>query len=124
RSLATRWLPVALAIAAALAAAIGSQLDRIACAGFFARHLAVYLVVPHVLLGMRSLFIPDTELGLLYLLLAIGVAVNSLHALWTVIPRLSDARTAILVGATMLATALIVLPYDRTIAPTASDEPH
>jgi hypothetical protein len=124
RSLATRWLPVALAIATALAAAIGSQLDPIARAGFFARHLALYVVVPLVLLGMRSLFIPDTELGLSYLLLAVGLAANSLHALWTAIPRLSDARAAIILGATMLVTALVVLPYDRTVAPTASDEPH
>src|SRR5439155_9823991 len=34
-SLATRWLPVALVIATALAALIGSQLDRHARAGFF-----------------------------------------------------------------------------------------
>jgi hypothetical protein len=124
RSLATRWLLVALAMATVLAAAIGSQLESGARVAFFARHLALYLVVPLVLLGMRSLFIPDTELGLLYLLLAVGLAVNSLHALWTVIPRLSDARAAILLGATMLGTALVMLPYDRTIAPTASDEPH
>src|SRR4029079_14501316 len=124
RSLATRWLPVALVIAAALATTIGTQLDATARSGFFARHLALYLVVPLVLLGMRSLFIPDTELGLLYLLLAVGVALNSLHALWTLIPRTSDTRAAIILGATMLATALVVLPYDRTIAPTASDEPH
>src|SRR5207249_9888565 len=75
-------------------------------------------------LPIWSLFIPDTELGFVYLLRAAGLAVNSLDALWTVIPRLRDARAAILVGATMLATALVVLPYDRTIAPTASDEPH
>jgi hypothetical protein len=123
RSLATRWLPAALAVATALAAAIGSQLDLPARAGFFARHLALYLVAPLVLLAMRSLFVPETEVGLLYLLIAVGVALNSLHALWTVIPRLSDTRAAILFGATMLATALVVLPYDRTIAPTASDEP-
>ena len=123
-SLATRWLPVALVIAAALAGAIGLRLDPAIRAGFFARHLALYLVVPLVLLGARSLFIPDTELGLLYLLLAVGVALNSLHALWTAIPRLSDAHAALLLGATLLVTALVVLPYDRTIAPTASDEPH
>jgi hypothetical protein len=124
RSLGTRWLPVGLVIATALAFAIGTQLESRARGAFFARHLALYLVVPLVLLGARSLFIPDTELGLLYLLLAVGLAVNSLHALWTVIPRLSDARAAILLGGTMLATTLMVLPYDRTIAPTASDEPH
>ena len=124
RSLATRWLPVALVVATVLATAIGSQLQARSRLGFFARHLALYLVAPLVLLGMRSLFIPDTEVGLLYLLLAAGLAVNSLHALWTAIPRLHDVRAAILLGATMLATALVVLPYDRTIAPTASDEPH
>jgi hypothetical protein len=73
---------------------------------------------------MRSLFIPDTELGFAYLLIAVGIAVNSLHALWTAVPRLGDTRAAILLGATLLATAFVVLPYDRTIAPTASDEPH
>jgi hypothetical protein len=123
RSLATRWLPASLAIATAVAVVIGWHLDPPVRTGFFARHLALYLVVPLTLLGMRSLFIPDTELGLAYLLLAVGLAVNSLHALWTVIPRLSDTRAAILLGATMLGTALVVLPYNRTIAPTASDEP-
>src|SRR5256885_2165200 len=43
RSLATRWLPAALAIATALAAAIGWHLDPSARIGFFARHLALYL---------------------------------------------------------------------------------
>jgi hypothetical protein len=123
RSLATRWLPAALAIAAALGVAIGWHLDRSVRIGFFARHLALYLVVPLVLLGTRSLFVPDTELGLIYLLLAVGLAANSLHALWIVIQRLGDTRAAILLGATLLATALVILPYDRTIAPTASDEP-
>jgi hypothetical protein len=124
RSLATRWLPVAFVIATVLAAEIGRQLDARARAQFFMRHFALYLVAPLLLLGMRSLFIPDTELGFVYLLLAVGLAVNSLHALWTVIPRLRDSRAAILLGAMMLATALVVMPYDRTIAPTASDEPH
>src|SRR5207237_1121315 len=79
---------------------------------------------PLVLLGMRSLFIPDMELGLAYLLIAAGVALNSLHALWTVVNWLSDGRAATLLGATMLATALVLLPYDRTIAPTPSYAPH
>jgi hypothetical protein len=125
RSLAILWLPPALAIATALAAAIAFHLEPGAArSGFLARHIALYLAVPLLLLGMRSLFIPDTELGLTYLLIAAALAVNSLHAIWTVIPHLSDTRAAILLGATMLATALVVLPYDRTIAPTASDEPH
>ena len=124
RSLATRWLPAALVVATALAAAIGWHLEPSARTGFFARHFALYLAGPVLLLGMRSLFIPDTELGFVYLLIAVGLAVNSLHALWTVIPRLGDTRAAILLGATLLATAFVVLPYDRTIAPTASDEPH
>jgi hypothetical protein len=123
-SLATRWLPAALAIATALAAVIGPHLDPGARGGFFARHFALYLAAPLTLLGLRSLFLPDIELGVGYLLLAVGVAANSLHALWTVIPRLGDARAAILLGATMLATALVVLPYERTVATTASDEPH
>ena len=124
RSLATRWLPAALVIATALAAAIGWHLDPSERSGFFARHLALYLAAPLVLLGLRSVFIPDTELGFAYLLIAVGLASNSLHALWSLVPRLGDRRGATLLGAITLAAALVVLPYDRTIAPTASDEPH
>ncbi len=123
RSLATRWLPAALAIAAALAFAVGWHLDPRLRVAFFARHLALYLAVPLVLLSMRRLFIPDGP-GVVYLLFAVGLAANSLNALWAVIPRIPDTRGAVLLGATFIATALVVLPYDRTVAPTASDEPH
>ena len=61
--LAILWLPAALATATALAAAIGLHLEPDARTGFFARHLALYLTAPLILLGMRSLFIPDMELG-------------------------------------------------------------
>ncbi|HEY7625148.1 MAG TPA: hypothetical protein VIA63_09005, partial [Candidatus Limnocylindria bacterium] len=124
RGLATKWLPAALALATALAAIIAVHLDASARRGFFARHYAMYLAAPLILLALRSQFITDPALGPSYLLVAVAVAANSLHAIHTLLVPLSDRRIAVLLGATMLATALVILPYDRTLAPTASDEPH
>lgn len=122
-SLATRWLPFALGVATLLALAVGAHLPRSERAGFFARHFLLYLVVPLTLLALRSLFLLNAELGAVYLLLAVALAANCLFAMWRAAPLLTDVRLAILIGATMLSVALLVLPYVRTVSPTASDEP-
>src|SRR5439155_855096 len=63
-------------------------------------------------------------LGVVYVGLAGALALHALAGLWSALGRLSDSRVAFLVGVTFLAVALMVLPYDRTVSPTASDEPH
>src|ERR1700694_2073263 len=123
-SLATRWLPIGLGIGALLALAVGARLPRSERAGFFARHLLLYLVVPLTLLALRSVFLLNAELGASYLFLAVALAANSLYTLWRSDPLLADVRLAVLIGATMLSVALLVLPYVRTVSPLASDEPH
>lgn len=123
-ALASRWLPFALVTATALSAAIGSQLDPRARRGFLARHFPLYLAVPLTLLALAGPFVPETALGVAYVGIAAVLAANAMHALWPASQHLSDARIAVLVGATLLAAALVLLPYDRAIQPLASDEPH
>ncbi|HEV8537175.1 MAG TPA: hypothetical protein VGR87_15835 [Candidatus Limnocylindria bacterium] len=124
RSLAAYWLPIALAIAAGLSTVVAIHVDPAARPGFFARHFALYLAVPLTLLGLQSSFIPLEALGVAYIGVAVALAANALHAIWRALNRLSDTRIAALVGATMLAAALVVLLYDMAAVPLASDEPH
>jgi hypothetical protein len=123
RALIQRWLPYALVLATLLGLVIAAHLeDR---SSFFARHFALYLAVPATLLLARlSQSVSNGELGVVYIGLAGALALIALSGLWTALARLSDLRIASLVGAIFLAVALIVLPYDRSVVPTASDEPH
>ena len=84
----------------------------------------MYLVVPLALLGLRSTFVLNAEIGAIYLLTAVVLAASCVYSLWRAAPHLADARLAVLLGGTMLAVALTVLPYVRTVSPLASDEPH
>ena len=123
RALIGRWLPYALALCAGLAAVIAVHLE--ARSAFLLRHFALYLAVPATLLLARlSQSISNGELGVVYVGLAGALALHALAGLWSALGRLSDGRVAFLIGVTFLAVALIVLPYDRTVSPTASDEPH
>ena len=123
RALVTRWLPYALALCTLLALVVGAH--RPVRSQFFVRHFALYLAVPATLLVARlTQSLSNGELGVIYLGLAAALAIHALTAIWTMLDRLGDGRIAVLLGATLLAVALIVLPYDRTVVPTASDEPH
>jgi hypothetical protein len=125
RSLTGRWLPFSLAVATALTCLLAAQLSDERRRGVLLRHHLLYLVMPATLLVLRVSARPlNAELGYVYMLFAAALALHGLSALWTALDRLADRRTAILLAATALATYLIVLPYDRTVAPTASDEPH
>src|SRR5438552_5251332 len=122
RALIGRWLPYALALCAGLAVVLAVHLE--ARSAFLVRHFALYLAVPATLLLARlSQSISNGELGVVYVGLAGALALHALAGLWSALGRLSDSRVAFLVGVTFLAVALMVLPYDRTVSPTASDEP-
>ena len=123
-SLATRWLPFALVTATVLAVVLGGFLPLPERTSFFRRHFFLYLVVPLALLGLRSTFVLNAEIGAIYLLTAVALAASGVYSLWRAAPHLADARLAVLLGGTMLAVALTVLPYVRTVSPLASDEPH
>src|SRR5439155_1509614 len=66
-SLATRWLPFALVTATVLAVVLEGFLPLPERASFFRRHFFLYLVVPLALLGLRSTFVLNAEIGAIYL---------------------------------------------------------
>ena len=124
RSLVTRWLPFALIVASLLTAAIAFHLDDAERKDFLLRHFALFLSVPAVLLFVRFGPLSNGELGVLYLGIGFALALLALAGIWSALEQIDDRRVALLLGATLLAVGFIVLPYDRTVVPTASDEPH
>jgi len=124
-SLAGRWLPFALVLATALTAALAAHVPAASRGRVLVRHFLFYLTVPATLLVLRVSARPlNAELGYVYLLFAAALALHALAALWSAARALSDRRVALLLAAIAFVIYLIVLPYDRTVAPTASDEPH
>src|SRR2546428_1085988 len=91
---------------------------------FLLRHFALYLTVPAVLVFIRLGPVSNGQLGAISVGIASALALHALTGVWSAFDRLDDRRVALLLGATLLAVGLIVLPYDRTVVPTASDEPH
>jgi hypothetical protein len=124
-SLFRLWLPLAYAIAAVLTGLIAAALDDARRGPFLVRHFALYAGAPlGLLLAYVAKPVLNEQLGAIYLLVGFGLAAHALQGIWMALDGLSDRRIAILVGATVLALGLIVVPYHRTVQPTASDEPH
>jgi hypothetical protein len=124
RSLVTRWLPFALIVATLLTVAVAIHIDGARREGFFLRHFALYLTVPVILLFLRLGPVATGVLGVIYIGIAFALALHPLAGVWSALDQIDDRRVALLVGGTMLAVGLVILPYDRTVVPTASDEPH
>jgi hypothetical protein len=124
-SLFRLWLPLAYVIATVLSALVALALDGAQRTRFLRRHFALYLGVPlGLLLAYVAKPVLNEQLGAVYLLVGFALAAHALNGIWHAIGHLSDGRIAVLVGATLLALGLIILPYHRTVQPTASDEPH
>jgi hypothetical protein len=119
------WLPLAYVIASLLTALVAVALDEARRTQFLVRHFALYLGAPlALLLAYMGQPVLNEQLGAIYLLVGFALAAHALHGIWLALDRVSDPRIATLVGATLLAVGLIIVPYHRTVQPTASDEPH
>jgi hypothetical protein len=124
-SLFRLWLPLTYAIAALLTGLVAAALDEAPRTRFLVRHFALYAGAPlALLLAYMGTPVLNEQLGAIYLLVGFALAAHALHGIWLTLDRLSDLRIATLVGATLLALGLIIVPYHRTVQPTASDEPH
>ena len=124
-SLVREWLLSTLALANLAGAFVVAALPAASRAAFLGRHAALYLFVPLTLLFLRSSAgLLAGQLGALYVALIAAIALHLLHGAWCALPRLSDRRSAGLLGAVALAVFLAFLPYHLTVQPTASDEPH
>lgn len=123
RSLVTRWLPFALGLATLLTAALAwLSAER---RSLFLRHLALWLAVPATLAFARfGDALDERVLGLPFVVLVFGIAAHGIGALVESRAALSDRAIGLLLGATLLASSLALLPYVRTLQPPESDEPH
>ncbi|MDP9265935.1 MAG: hypothetical protein M3O91_07460, partial [Chloroflexota bacterium] len=123
-ALVGKWLPYALALASAGSIAIARLVPSVG-RGFLVRHFALYAASPLLLFMVRyDPAVLNSQLGAVYLLVAVAFAAHALSGIWAGLPALGDRRVATLLGLTVLVTSLMVLPYDRSVYPTASDEPH
>ncbi len=117
-ALVTRWLPFALALATLLTLAFRDQ-------RLYARHASLWLAVPATLALVRFGDGLDARvLALPYVALVLAIAAHGLAALYASLRTRSDREVGLLLGATLLASALALLPYDRTVHLTQADEPH
>jgi len=123
KSLLTRWIPFTLALAAALAVALARGSDQ--AAAILRRHFWLYLAVPAtsalVLFGHE---LGNRTLGVPYVAMVAAIAIGGFHAVWHGRVSRSDRAIGLLIGAVTLASALALLPYERTVQLTRSDEPH
>ncbi len=123
--MAATWLPFTYALAAALVAAVAIAVPAADRRRLLWRHAALYLATPALLLlALYARPLENGTAGLLYVALAGAIAGHALLAVWSALAALSDRRVAALLGLTMLATALAIVPYHRAVQPTESDEPH
>ena len=125
-SLYRKWLPLSLAFAAIGTIVVARALPPAERAALFGRHYVLYLV-PLALMLIAHFgegVVVNGALGAVYLLLAVGFALNALAALWSAVDRLTDRAAALQLGAVALVAAVVLLPYHRAVMPTASDEPH
>jgi hypothetical protein len=124
-SIARKYLPFALVIAALGTTLVSRYLLWDRCRAFRLRHFAIYAVVPALLfVQSRNVAPSQAVLGAIYLA-AIGLwTLHALEGLWHVVANLADRTAALVLGAVLLVPFLAVLPYERAVMPTASDEPH
>ncbi len=123
-ALTAKWLPYALVLATVGSAGIACLAPGVG-RGFLLRHFALYAASPLLLFMVRyDPAVLNSQLGAVYVLVAVAFAVHALLGIRAGLPTLGDRRAATLIALTVLATSLMVLPYDRSGYPTASDEPH
>ena len=124
--IARKYLPFALVLASIGTAVVARQLPRDRARAFLMRHFAVYLVVPLLLFAASRT--TDTharpEVGAIYLIAFGAWALHALEGLWHVIANLTDRAGSWLIAAVLLVPYLALMPYERLVQPTASDEPH
>jgi hypothetical protein len=124
-AIARKYLPFALVTAALGTALVARFLPAERRPSFLARHFAVYAVVPLLLfVQSRSVEPRQAVLGALYLLAFALWSIHALEGVWQVVANLADRTAAWVLAAVLLVPFLALLPYNRAVMPTASDEPH
>jgi hypothetical protein len=116
-SMRARWVPFGLALATALTLALSWRATPL-----YGRHALKWLAVPAAFALSAW---PDVPLvGVPVVALAAGIAVHGVVALLASADVRSDRAIGALLGATVLAASLALLPWVRTVQLAESDEPH
>jgi hypothetical protein len=118
-SMRARWVPFGLALATALSLALSWRSALV-----YRRHALFWLAVPVAFALTSWSAQPQSLVGVPVVVLAGGIAVHGLRALVDTISARSDRAIGALLGLTVLAASLALLPWVRTVQPTESDEPH
>jgi hypothetical protein len=123
-SMRARWVPFGLALATALTLALAWRSAESHRDALHGRHALFWLVVPAAFALTSWTAQPQTLVGVPVVALATGIAVHGLLALRDTLDARSDRAIGALLGLTVLAASLALLPWVRTVQPTESDEPH
>jgi len=127
-SMRARWMPFGLAVATALTLALSWRR-----APLYRRHALLWLTVPPAFALTAWSSEPQSLVGVPIVALTAGIAIQGMLALHesiavgtdeAVVVRRSDRAIGALLGMTVLAAALALMPWVRSVQPTQSDEPH
>ena len=124
-SIARKYLPFALVISAVVTWLVARTLEPERRGAFLVRHLALYAVVP-ILLFVQSRDVEPRQavLGASYLAAFGAWTLHALEGLWHSVANLADRGAAWLLAAVLFVPFIALMPYERAVMPTASDEPH
>jgi hypothetical protein len=119
----SRWLPFAYAIATAITLLLASGApDR---RRWLASHFWIYLAVPATrALAIFGFDLEPSVAGAPYVAVVAVIAWRGMAAIWGSRALCPDRAIGRRLGLVALATMLALLPYERTVQPTQSDEPH
>ena len=127
-SMRARWMPFGLAVATALTLALSWRK-----APLHRRHALLWLTVPPAFALTAWSSEPQSLVGAPIVALTAGIAIQGMLALHesiavgtdeAVVVRRSDRAIGALLGMTVLAAALALMPWVSSVQPTQSDEPH
>ena len=123
RSIESRWLPFAYAIATAMTLLLASgATDR---RRWLATHFWIYLAVPATrALALFGFDLDPSVAGAPYVAVVAAIAWRGCAAMWGSRATCPDRAIGRRLGLLAFATMLALLPYERTVQQTQSDEPH
>jgi len=123
-SMRARWMPFGLAVATALTLALSWRR-----APLYRRHALLWLSIPPAFALSAWSGEPQSLVGVPIVALTAGIAIQGLLALHEriavgIVDARSDRAIGALLGMTVLAAALALMPWVSSVQPTQSDEPH
>jgi hypothetical protein len=123
-SMRSRWVPFGLLLATGLTLALARAARPAAALPLLARGASLWLAVPVAFALTGWTGAPDGFVGVPVIALVVGIAAQGVLTLYRAAEVHGDRATGALLGATVLAASLALLPWVRTVQPTQSDEPH